>query len=107
RPGLRHARRNADRRGGGGEPCRLNRRRLSEVHKDEQLDVDAEPFGALLFDEVVDVRPRDEVAVDILMLIAAALADPFDSVRMDKSEALRQHSLRGVEIAQALETVSG
>src|SRR5689334_24528463 len=48
-------------------------------------------FGALLFDEIRNVGAGDEVDVDVLILVAAALADLSNAVRADQSEAFRQH----------------
>ena len=52
----------------------------SEAQEDQQLDVDAEALGALLLEEVGDVGARDEMDVDVLMLVAAALADLPDAM---------------------------
>src|SRR5437762_3034495 len=45
--------------------------------------------------------------VDVLVLVASALADLFDPVRPNQSEALRQHARRGVEVAEALDALGG
>ena len=50
---------------------------------------------------------RDEMDVDVLILVAAALADPADAVRADQREALRQHAGRGVEVAEPLDPLGG
>ncbi len=80
---------------------------LQIIQEQQQLDVDAEPFGALLLDEVRDVGARDEVDVDVLILVAAALADPAHAVRADEREAFRQHAGRRVKFAEPLDPVGG
>src|SRR5206468_8077965 len=79
----------------------------SEVHEDEQLHVDAEAFGALLLDEIGNVLARDEMDVDVLVLVPAALADPPHPMRTHQGEALRQHSRGGIEVAEPLDALGG
>src|SRR4051794_13219629 len=75
-----------------------------KAHEDEQLDVYAEPLGALLLDEVRDIRARDKVDVDVLIFVAAPFADLPDAVRANECEALRQHSGRRVKVAEPLDS---
>src|SRR5690349_22259282 len=83
------------------------RRSRSVVQEKQQLDVDAEPFGALLLDEIRDLGARHEVNVDVLILVAAALADLANAVGTDEREAFRQHARGSVEFAEALDAIGG
>src|SRR4051812_5411936 len=65
--------------------------RPSEIQEQEQLDVHTEAFCAFLFKEVRNIGARDEMDIDVLILVAAALADPADAVGADQSEGFRQH----------------
>ena len=80
---------------------------LLEVQENQQLDVDSEAFGALLFDEVGNIGARNEMDVDVLILVAAAIPDPAHAVGTDQREALRQHSGRSVELAKSLDPLGG
>src|SRR5258705_6854141 len=77
------------------------------IQEDEELHVDREALGALLFDEVGDCGALDEMDGNVLIMVAAALADPAQPVRADQSEAFRQHARRGVEIAKAFDPLRG
>ena len=57
----------------------------------EQFDVDPETFGPLLFDEVRDLFARDEMDIDVLVLIAPAFANLADAVDANERKAFRQH----------------
>src|SRR5690242_19294669 len=79
----------------------------SEVQEKQQLAVDTEPVGALLFEEVGNLIAADEVNLDVLMLIAPAFADLLDSVRSDDREPLGQHSGGSVEFSEPLHALGG
>ena len=81
--------------------------RFRSLSEDQQLHVDPEALGALLLDEIGDVGARDEMDVDVLILVAAALADLADAMRADQGEAFRQHAGRRVKFAEPLDPVGG
>src|SRR5579884_718894 len=82
------------------DPETSSGRRPSEVHEDQQLHVDAEAFGALLLDEVRDLRARHEVDVDVLILVAAPFADLANAMRTHQRETLRKHPWRSIKLAE-------
>ena len=76
-----------------------------EIQQQQQLGVHAESLGTLLLDEVGNVGARDEVDIDVLVLVAAALADLSDTMRTDDRESLGQHAGRGIEFTQPLDPI--
>lgn len=64
----------------------------SEIEQQKQLRVHTKTLCALLLQEVWYLLPRDEMNLDILVLVAAALTDLSDAVRTHDSESFGQHS---------------
>src|SRR4051794_4431439 len=79
----------------------------SEVHEDQQLHVHAEPFRALLLDEIRDFRPGYEMDVDVLVLITAAFSDLAHAMGSHQRERLRQHARRRKKLAKPLDALGG